>query len=127
MASDESVKVVGLGALVRSLKQAERDMDDLKDANAEAARIVLDDARRRAPHRTGRLAASGRTNRAAKKASVMFGRASVPYAGVTEYGWPGHNISARPYLIPAVEQTREQWLGAYEKNLQAVLDSVKGA
>jgi hypothetical protein len=95
MASDESVKVVGLGALIRSLKQAERDMEDLKDANAEAARIVLDEARRRAPRRSGRLAASGRTNRAAKKASVMFGRASVPYAGVIEYGWPAHHLAAR--------------------------------
>lgn len=127
MASDESVKVVGLGALIRSLKEAERDIEDLKDANAEAARIVLEEARRGAPRRTGRLSASGRTNRAAKKASVMFGRASVPYAGVIEYGWPAHNIKAQPYLIPAVEHTREQWLGAYEKNLQALLDSVKGA
>jgi hypothetical protein len=124
---DESVKVVGLAALIRSLKRAEIDIGDLKDANVAAGQIVLNQARALVPRRTGRLAATGRTNRAAKKASVMFGNARVPYAGVIEYGWPGHNIKPEPYLIPAVEETKSEWLGAYEKDLQALLDSVKGA
>lgn len=124
---DVAVRVEGLGQLVRDLKAAGGSLDDLKDANQAVSRIVLDDARPRVPHRTGRLAASGRINRAAKKANVLFGSASLPYAGPIHWGWPSRHIAAQPFGVDAAEATQPEWLEAYEREIQKLLDDVKGA
>jgi hypothetical protein len=124
---DETVQIEGLSALVRALKQAEADLDDLKNANQAAGRIVLDAARPAAPHRTGTLAASGRANRAAKKANVLFGSARVPWANPIHWGWPAHHIAAQPFVTTAAAQTQPEWLGAYERDVQAVLNTVERA
>lgn len=124
--TEPTVKVEGLGQLVRTLTAAGKGVEDLKEANQAASRIVLEEARRRVPRRTGRLEATGRVNKAAKKANVLFGNKRVPYAAVIEYGWPARNIGPHPYVSPAAEATRDQWLPEYEKNVQTLLDDVKG-
>jgi hypothetical protein len=124
MSREETVRVEGLGALIRALKAAEVGVDDLKRANQEASRIVLAAAQTRAPRRTGALAASGRVNKAARKANVLFGNARVPYAGVINYGWPARHIKAHPFATDAVEATRAVWLPLYESDLQRILDEI---
>lgn len=123
----DAVRVEGLGQLARTLKAAGKSLDDLKEANQSASRIVLDEARTRAPRRTGALANSGRVNNAAKKANVMFGGARVPYANPIHWGWPARHIKAQPFVTTAAEDTRPEWLAEYEKNIQQLLDDVKGA
>ena len=125
--TSEHVRVEGLGALVRELKRAGESIDDLKEANQAAGRIVLDAAEARVPRRTGRLAASGRVNRAAKKAEVRFGSARVPYAAPIHWGWAKRHIKPHPFVTDAAEATQPAWLAEYERELQKVLNKVGGA
>lgn len=128
MADAVRLEIDGLRRLQRELRAAGSDMADIKDANAKAADIVATAAGSRAPHGpTGRLAASGRGNRAAGRATVTFGGATVPYAGRTHYGWPAVGQAAQPFVLEAAEATSEQWLGAYVDDLQNVLDHVAAA
>lgn len=93
-----TVKVEGLAKLQRQLKAMGADLDDLKDVmaaiSAEGARVASGFT----PRRTGRLARTVRGNRAARKAVVSAGRASVRYAGPINYGWPERNIEASGFM-----------------------------
>ena len=124
MTANDPVRVEGLSELVRALRAAENSLDDLKTANQTASRIVLDAARVAAPRRTGRLAASGRVNRAAKKANVMFGNARVPYAQPIHWGWAARDIEAQPFVTTAAERTRPAWVAAYEHELQQIISAI---
>lgn len=124
MANDVSVRVEGLAQLRRDLRTFAGDVDDLKDANAAAARIVAAAAEARAPRRSGRLAASVRGNRAAGKATVSAGRASVPYAGPIHWGWAARGIEANPFVADAAQASEPTWLPLYENNLQDLADRV---
>src|SRR4051812_32251978 len=127
MAEGVEVKVDGLRRLQRELKAAGESLDDLKDANAKAGRIVADEAGRRAPRgATGRLAGSGRASRAAGRAQVVFGSAAVPYAGPIHWGWPARGIEAQPFATEAAEGTRGEWLDVYLDELQQIADNVGG-
>jgi len=122
----DPVQVEGLAALIKALRQAEAGLDDLKNANQAAGTIVLGEARPAAPTRSGRLAASGRANRAAGRANVLFGSARVPYANPIHWGWPARGIAADPFVTTAAAATEDRWLGAYERDVQSILDAVRG-
>jgi phage gpG-like protein len=121
------IQVKGARELRRTLKRAGVSIEDLKDANAAAGSIVVAAGRTTAPRRSGRLAGSIRASRAAASATVRAGGASVPYAGVIHWGWPGHHISARPWLSEAATSTESAWLAAYEAGVEKVLATIKGA
>ena len=125
---DTAVHVVGARELRRSLRQAGESMDDLKDANAKVGELVAQESRPAAPRgRTGQLAASVRSTRAAARASVNAGSARVPYAGPIHWGWPARHITAQPFISVVAVATQPQWLPMYEQDLQQICDSVKGA
>jgi hypothetical protein len=121
------VQIEGLNALARTMRKAGEDLADLKDANRAAGDIVASAAAAMAPRRTGRLASSIRPARAAGRASVMAGRASVPYAPPIHWGWPARHIAAQPFLSNAAQQTESIWLPKYLADVQAALDKVTGA
>jgi hypothetical protein len=108
--ADVGFKVEGLSRLTKDLKAAGADVDDLKDAFAKIAKQGTDIAAGYAPKRTGRLAASIRGNRAAGKAVVTAGRASVKYAGPINYGWPKRNIAASGFMQKASDEVGPQAL-----------------
>lgn len=116
------VKVTGLPAVRRTLRQLDLGTDDLKAANAAAASIVAAAAAARAPRRSGRLAASIRGNRAVGRATVKAGGAALPYAGPVHYGWPAHGIEPNPFVIDAAQATQPVWLAAYQADLDRLLD-----
>ncbi|MDI6908636.1 hypothetical protein [Nocardioides sp.] len=93
--------VTGLAQVTRALREVGVEVDDLKNAfaaiAAEGARLAAGFA----PMRSGRLARDIRGNRAKSKAVVTAGRASVPYAGPINYGWPARNIAASGYMQKA--------------------------
>lgn len=120
------VDVDGAPELRRALKRMGEGLDDLKDANQRAASIVATAAGQRAPRKTGRLAGSGRGNRAAGRATVMFGGARAPYAGPIHYGWPARGIEAQPFILDAAAATEHVWLDAYSAELQQLADKVGG-
>lgn len=126
MANETGVRIEGLDELARSMRKAGVDIDELKDAHWRAASIVAARAAQIAPQRTGKLAGSIRAARQVKRARVMAGRTSVPYAAPIHWGWPAHNISANPYMSNAAQQTEPEWTAAYLADVQAALDKVKG-
>lgn len=116
------VRVPGLRRLRADLRKLGDDLAELKEAGYAAGRIVLGEAVRRAPRRSGRLAATGRAARAVSRVSVSFGRAAVPYAGVIHYGWPAHGIDPQPFAIEAGQVTEPAWLAVYAGGIDRAID-----
>jgi hypothetical protein len=115
-----TVTIKGVNEVIRSLKQYQGAVDDLKDANAAIGNKVAVTAKATAPYLSGRLAGTVRANRAMKKVQIKAGGAAVPYAGVIEYGWPARNIEAQPFLRRAAWDNREYAKQQYSVNLQAI-------
>lgn len=125
--SSPVVSVEGARTLRRTLKAAGVGLQDLKDAHAAVARLVVTAAAPNAPHRTGALAATTRPAGTQTAAIVRAGFASVPYAGPIHWGWPSRHITARPWLYEAAVDSQEQWTGVYLSALQQIIDTVEGA
>jgi len=124
--TETTVRVEGLDRLVRTLRQAQADLGDLKDAHANAGRVVASAASARAPRRSGALANSVRASRQARRAQVVAGGRAVPYAGAVHWGWPARGIAANPFLSDAAQATESTWVPQYLKDVQAAVDKVKG-
>ena len=116
--TEPTVRILGLDRLVRTLRKAGADLDDMKTANRKAGEIVADAARARAPRRSGKLAGSIRPARQAKRARVSGGGARLPYAGPIHWGWPSRGIAAQPFISEAATDTEPQWLPAIRTNLR---------
>lgn len=104
MVNRTGTKVEGLNQVVRALQQMGVEVEDLKAAFAKIADKAAQVAADAAPRKSGRLAADIRGNRAKSKAVVTAGRASVPYAGPINYGWPKRNIAPAGFMQTADEQ-----------------------
>lgn len=92
------VAVDGMREMIRDLIKAGVDVEDVKDALAEVAKVGAYVAGNLAPRRSGALVATIRGNRAKGKAVVTAGRARVRYAGAINYGWPKRNIRPAHFL-----------------------------
>lgn len=103
MAGRVGFRVQGLNAVVRDLQAMGLEVEDLKDAFSSIAAEGAQVAAGYAPVRSGRLSRDVRGNRAKSKAVVTAGRASVPYAGPINYGWPARNIAANGFMQKADE------------------------
>lgn len=100
----------------------------LARAAKEAAEVVAADARRRAPKRTGRLAARTRATATAKVGVV---RSSVRYAAPIHWGTGSraglrgpHNIYPNPFLYDARDASRERVIQRYEDALSHIEDDL---
>jgi len=129
-------KVEGLTKVVRALKQFGLEVNDLKDAFAAIAAEGAQKAAAYAPRRSGRLAGDIRGNRAQSKASVIAGRARIPYAGPINYGWGRLNASWKTgafatgirgqyagsgFMQKADEEMRPRAVLLLEENINAVI------
>ena len=45
---------------------------------------------------------------------------------VIEFGWPGHNIGAQPYLTTAAADTEPTWTDLYFGAVNKILASIHG-
>lgn len=115
-------RVEGLNAVVRDLKALGVEVEDLKDAFAAIADRGREAAAAAAPRRTGRLAADIRGNRAKSKAVVTAGRASVPYAGPINYGWPKRRIEPTHFMQRADEQLQPIALQLLEDDVNTKIE-----
>lgn len=129
------VRVTNLNKLVRNLRQAGADMQELKDVNKRVADIVLPVALAKTPTDGGKLKGTGRTAGTAREAIIRFGFKATPYAGVTHYGTPAgyrdskgrdKDQSAQPWLADAASETERVWVELYWTALMRVVDSVAG-
>lgn len=99
-----SVRIDGLNAVVRDLLAMGLEVEDMKGAFSEIARLGARVAARHAPRRTGRLAGDVRGNRARNKAVIAAGRSSLPYAGPINYGWAKRNIEPSGFMQKAEKE-----------------------
>lgn len=115
------VEVKGEAQLQASMSRAWAAIPRL-DGSKQAG-LVATAARSFAPRRTGRLASSISPQRRPGGG----GRAvvSAPYAGYVEYGT--RHMRGRHYLKRAVEARTPDVVDAYEKQVQAELNKVRGA
>lgn len=86
---------------------------DFKQAGFDAANIVVDEAKRLVPKRTGALGQSIRANKVVSGAKVSAGRKSVPYAGAIHFGWAKRNIRPNPFLYDAADRRVNEVMDAY--------------
>jgi hypothetical protein len=115
------VKVIGLNETLSALKRLGSDFEELKDANKELGDTIASRATALAPRLSGRLASSIKSNRAKKRVTIKAGSASVPYAGVIEYGWNRKGIAPQPYLRKAAFERRDYIKETYEDNIQSLI------
>jgi hypothetical protein len=116
------VEVEGMANLRRLLRRIGPDLlPHLRAAHQAVARTVTAAARPRAPHRTGRLAASVRPGATVAGALVRAGNGRVPYAGPIHYGWPARHIAAHPFVIDAARSTEPVWTAAYLADIERTL------
>jgi hypothetical protein len=115
--AETGVRVEGLQKVVRDLKSLGLDVDDLKDAFSRIATEAAQVVESHTPKKSGRLAGSVRGNRAQSKAVVSIGRASVPYAGPINYGWPKRNIKPANFIAKTDEEMQPQALRLLEDEI----------
>ncbi len=116
-----AVKVTGLRETVRRLERLGVDASDLKEAFGEISREVVTEAAARVPYVTGNLSRSIRIGNTKNKSVVRAGRASAPYAGVVNYGWPAHGIPATEFLTGPANENPEDKVRRIERNLERLV------
>lgn len=96
------------------------------DALAIAAMEAANEARQRAPYKTGTLRRSIQVMEQGPREVVVGSR--VPYAARIEFGFAGrdrlgrlYNQPAKPYLRPAIEQTRGEMTRIFAEEVRRAL------
>lgn len=117
MARTVGFQVQGLNSVVRALQGMGLEVEDLKGAFSKIAAEGAQRAASHAPRKSGRLAGDVRGNRAKSKAVVAAGRASVPYAGPINYGWPSRNIKGSGFMQKADEEMQPRALHLLEQEI----------
>jgi hypothetical protein len=126
------VRVEGLNRFVRTMRAAGADMQDLKETNKAVADYVLPYALALTPiddYDGGDLLATGRSAGTPREAIIRFGKKSVPYAGVTHFGYPtggAKHQAANPWLAEAAHTTEPVWVEMYWAAVERTIDSVAG-
>jgi len=93
-------EVHGLAETHRAFADLESDFSNLEETHRAAAEAAADRSRDLVPVVSGALRDTIHVEASKDGAEVLAGSATVPYAGVIEYGWPAHGIAAEPYLEP---------------------------
>ena len=116
----------GAATLRRTLKQAGDDLEDLKEANAGAAKVVEEAALGLVPVDSGWLASTIRSTGTKAAGVVRAGGKTAPYAGPIHWGWPDRNIPANPFAADAAKLTEHIWGEIYADAVNKALDRIKG-
>lgn len=135
-------QIEGLTKLRSEMRQLGIDSEDLKEAGKKAGKIVLREARRRAPVRTGALKNSLRVSATKRAVGMLGGKATVPYAAPIHWGWPAGSftyahrwtfrgnpskgIAGNDFLSRAAWSTEMEWLPMYLKAVDEAIEKVKG-
>ena len=88
------------------------------------ARTTIVEAQARAPRRTGRLAGAHRPGGARGPNRVVMA-VDVPYAVVQHWGWPGHGIARRLWMV-ATWRTSPSVQNGFVAGVQGVVDRRAG-
>lgn len=114
-------RIPGLRQTQRALRQVSEDSRaDMKDVHRAAAEIVAEDARKRAPVRSGRLRSSIRGTAVLTGGRVRIGYGGgrpAQYGGPTHFGWPARRIRPQPFVYDALDPRRPDVLKLYEERM----------
>lgn len=122
----DGIKVVGLNEAIRSLRAIGVPSKEIGEASQEAGELVASSARTLVPVRSGRLRATIKAKRIARKVVVSAGNnTTVPYANPIHFGWnydrknnQAKNIRPRPFFSNALTRTRSQVYRIFFDNIE---------
>jgi hypothetical protein len=97
MADEITVNALNGAAFASAIGEMHDGLADLRGPLESAARELVAAGAGAAPKATGRLAGSHRALPAGPKTVRVM--ADTDYATVIHWGWPGHGISRRPWLV----------------------------
>jgi hypothetical protein len=130
MSQPTGIKVEGLKEALFALKQIGVPTAEVSAASQQAAEIVAATSRTLVPVRSGRLKASIRTKKQARKVLISAGNnTTVPYAAPIHFGWfydrnnfVNKNILPNPFFSKALGLTREQVYKTYFENINKLFN-----
>jgi hypothetical protein len=109
-----AIEIEGLHKMRRALiKLDDAARDDFKQAGYQAAEIVVNEAKRLVPVRSGKLGKTIRAHKVVSGAKVSAGRTTVPYAGAIHFGWARRNIRPNPFLYDAADNRVNDVMNEY--------------
>ena len=122
----DGIKVVGLNEAIRALRAIGVPSAEIGEASQEAGELVAGSARTLVPVRSGRLRATIKAKKIARKVVVSAGNnTSVPYANPIHFGWnydrrngQAKNIRPRPFFSNALTRTRSQVYKIFFDNIE---------
>lgn len=124
------VGVDGLNNLARTMQAAGLALDDLKEAHARVAAVVVARATATAPWGPdvgGHIKPSIRGAGQKGAAVIRVGRAAQPYPNPLHWGWPARHIKAQPFVWNAIADTQARWFDEYVTALNEIIDKIEGA
>lgn len=121
MARSSGVQITGLREAVRDLQKLGVEVEDLKAAFGAISDQVVMEASRIVPTESGRLSGTIRPARTKNKAVVRAGSASVPYAGVINYGWPSRGIAPTDFLTGPANDNASDYARQIDENLRDLI------
>jgi len=107
-------EVEGINKLRRALIKLDAEAkEDFAQAGLAASKIVVQEAQRLVPTRSGKLKQSIKNRKVVSGAKVYAGKKSVPYAGVIHFGWATRNIRPNPFLYDAADNRVNEVMDTY--------------
>lgn len=129
----EAIRIEGLAQFRAGLKRMDKDLPKgIRIALNGVVDIVVDDARPRIPRRTGRAAASLKSQSTQSKARIKAGGSRAPYFPWLDFG--GRTGRNKSQVRPFFKKGRYVWLSFADKRTEvtkalegAMVDVAKGA
>jgi hypothetical protein len=130
MAGVDGIKVQGLNEALRALKAIGTPVAEVQAAAQEAGEIVASMSRSLVPVKSGKLRATIRAKKQARKVLVSAGNnTSVPYANPIHWGWyydknnfVKKNIMPNPFFAKALGLTRQEVYETYFTNINKLFN-----
>jgi hypothetical protein len=125
MADLTSIKVENLKQIIKGLQMVGTPTTEISAAAQEAGQIVASEARNLVPVRSGKLRATIKSKKQARRVLVSAGNnGKVPYAGPIHFGWfydknnfVQKNIMPNPFFSKALGIKREEVYRTYFENI----------
>lgn len=117
-----AIETHGLRKVNRAIKNLGVESKDLSAAMQRVGSILVPEVRELAPTLTGALDRSVKASRSQNRIVVQAGSKKVPYVGVQNFGWPGHNIEGKHFMENAVKDKHDAVIAAIEDELNKLID-----
>jgi HK97 gp10 family phage protein len=122
------IKVVNLKQITKALQAVGVPNDAIKAAGKESADVVMQEATRLVPVRSGKLRDSIRlASNARGRVTIQAGnnrtsKSGVPYANPIHWGWFKRNIKPQPFFTKALGLTRDEVYKKYMSQMSKLIE-----